>query len=97
VDFAFVAAIGGIAEVDIGARGGAFGDKVAGVLRCMLGDRLVDSVVSVLCVLLLRVALDLEIVLESVLECLFGIVIRGVFDSASKVDAVCALTVGDIM
>jgi len=124
VDFDFVAAIGGLAEVDIGARGGAFGDEMAGVLRevdggalrgafgdemagglgdefggadgGVVGDRLVDSVVSVLRVLFLRVDLDLEIVLESVLEGVFGTVIRGVFESASKVDAVCALAVGDI-
>jgi hypothetical protein len=55
VDFGFVAAIGGLVEVDVGALRGAF------------GDRLVGSVVSVLHVLFLRV--DLEIVgAASVLE-----------------------------
>jgi hypothetical protein len=55
VDFGFVAAIGGLVEVDIGALRGAF------------RDRLVGSVVSVLRVLFLRV--DLEIVgAASVLE-----------------------------
>jgi hypothetical protein len=55
VDFDFVAAIGGLVEVDVGALRGAF------------GDRLVGSVVSVLRVLFLRV--DLEIVgSASVLE-----------------------------
>jgi hypothetical protein len=55
VDFDFVAAIGGLVEVDVGALRGAF------------GDRLVGSVVSVLRVLFLRV--DLEIVgAASVLE-----------------------------
>jgi len=82
VDFDFVAAIGGLVEVDVCALRGAF------------GDRLVGSVVSVLRVLFLRV--DLEIVLESVLEGVFGTVIRGVLGSASKVGAVCALAVGDI-
>jgi hypothetical protein len=48
VDFDFVAAIGGLVEVDVGALRGAF------------GDRLVGSVVSVLRVLFLRV--DSEIV-----------------------------------
>jgi hypothetical protein len=33
VDFDFVAAIGVLSEVDIGAHGGAFGDEMAGVLR----------------------------------------------------------------
>jgi hypothetical protein len=33
VDFDFVAGIGGLAEVDIGARRGAFGDEMAGVPR----------------------------------------------------------------
>ena len=107
VDFDFVAAIGLVTgdvgvlgdevagvlgEVDIGALRGAFGDEMVGVL----GDGLVDSVVSVLRVLFLRVGLDLEIVLESMLEGVFGTVIRGVLESASKVDAVCALAVGDI-
>ena len=55
MDFHFVAAIGGLVEVDVGALRGAF------------GDRLVGSVVSVLRVLFLRV--DLEIVgSASVLE-----------------------------
>jgi hypothetical protein len=55
VDFDFVAAIGGLVEVDVGALRGAF------------GDRLVGSVVSVLRVLFLRV--DMEIVgAASVLE-----------------------------
>ena len=90
VDFGVVAAIGGLLEVVLGA----FGDEMASVPGGMVGDRLVDSVVSVLRVLFLRV--DLEIVLESVLEGVFGTVIRGVFESASKVDAVCALAVGDM-
>jgi len=81
VDFDFVAAIG-LVEVEVGALRGAF------------GDRLVGSVVSVLRDLFLRV--DLEIVHESVLEGVFGTVIRGVLGSASKVDAVCALAVGDM-
>lgn len=34
--------------------------------------------------------------LESVLKDVFGTVIRGLFESASKVDALCALAVGDI-
>jgi hypothetical protein len=38
----------------------------------------------------------LEIVLDSVLEGLFGTVITGVLGSASKVDAVCALPLGDM-
>jgi len=76
VDFDFVAAIG-LVTGDVGVLGGAF------------GDRLVDSVVSVLRVLFLRVDLDLEIVLESMFE--------GVLGSPSEVDAVCALaTLGDM-
>jgi len=110
VDFDFVAAIGGLLEVVVGAFGdemagvlgevdsgalrGAFGDEMAGGLgdECggadggVVGDRLVDSVVSVLRVLFLRV--DLEIVRESVTG--------GVLGSPSKVDAVCALAVGDM-
>jgi len=55
VDFDFVAAIGGLVDVDVCALRGAF------------GDRLVGSVVSVLRVLFLRV--DMEIVgAASVLE-----------------------------
>jgi len=102
VDFDFVAAIGGLGEVDIGALRAAFGDEMAGVLggmfrgvdRGVVGDRLVDSLVSVFRVLFLR--LDLEIVLESVLEGVCGTVIRGVLGSASKVDAVCAHAVLDM-
>jgi len=72
----------GLVEVEVGALRGAF------------GDRLVGSVVSVLRDLFLRVGL--EIVLESLLEGMFGTVISGVLGSASKVDAVCALAVGDM-
>ena len=82
MDFDFVVANGGLGTGDVGVLGGAF------------GDRLVGATVSMLRVLFFRV--DLEIVLESVLEGVFGTVIRGVFESASKVDAVCALAVGDI-
>jgi hypothetical protein len=74
VDFDFVAAIGGLAEVDIGARGGAFGDKMAGVFGAMVGDRRIDSVVTVLLVFFFRE--DLKSVLESVLEGVFGTVMR---------------------
>jgi len=77
VDFDFVAAIG-LVIGDLGVLGGEFGGVV--------GDRLVDSVVSVLRALLLRV--DLEIAPESVTG--------GVLGSPSKVDAVCALAVGDM-
>ena len=52
----------------------------------MVGDRLVDSVVSLLRVHCLRV--DLGIVRESVTG--------GVLGSPSKVDAVCAHAVGDM-
>jgi hypothetical protein len=83
VDFDFVAAIG-LVTGDVGVLGGAFGDEMAGVL----GDRLVVSLVSVLRVLFLRVDLDMEILRESV--------IGGVLGSPSKVDAVCALAVGDM-
>jgi len=114
VDFDFVAVIGGLLEVVVGA----FGDEVAGVLgeidisalqgafrdemACVLGDEfggadgglvgdgLVDSVVSVLRVLFLQVdlALDLEIMLESMFE--------GMLGSPSEV-AVCGLaTLGDM-
>jgi len=93
VDFDFVAAIG-LVTGDVGVLGGAFGLEMAGVLGDefggadggVVGDRLVDSVVSVLRVLFLRV--DLEIVRESVTG--------GVLGSPSKVDAVCALAVGDM-
>jgi len=85
VDFGFVAAIGGLLEVVVGV----FRDEVAGVLGGMVGDRLRDSVVSVLRVLFLHVDLDLEIVLESMFE--------GVLGSPSEDDAVCALaTLGDM-
>jgi hypothetical protein len=103
VDFDFVAAIGLVTR-DVGVLGGAFGDKRAGVLgevdigalqgafgdemARVLGDRLVDSLVSMLRVLFLRVDLDLEIVRESVIGSVLG--------SPSKVDAVCALAVGDM-
>ena len=116
MDFGVVAAIGGLPEVDIGARGRAFGNDMAGVLGEVgsgvlrgafgdefggagggeVGDRLIDSVVSVLRVLFLRVDLDLEIVLEPMFEGVFGTGIRGVLGYASKVGAVCALAVGDI-
>jgi len=82
VDFDFVAAIG-LVTGDVGVLAGAFGDEMAGVLGGMVGDRLVDSVVSVLRVLFLRVDLDFEIVLESMFD--------GVLGSPSEVDAVCAL------
>jgi len=126
-----VAAIGGLAEVYIDARGGAFGDAMAGVLREVgsgalrgafgdemagvhrevgssalrgafrdemagvlgdefgsadrevVGDRLVDSVVSALRVLFLRVDLYFDIVLESMFE--------GMLGCPSEVDPVCAL------
>jgi hypothetical protein len=104
VDFDFVAAIGWLAEVDIAARGGAFGDEMAGGLggefsgadAGVVGDGLVDSVVSVLRVLFLRV--DLEIVgPASVLESVLRTVIGGVLGSPSKVGALCALaTLGDM-
>jgi len=42
------------------------------------------------------VDLTLEIVLQSMLKGVLGTVIRGVLQSASKVDAVCALAVEDI-
>jgi len=72
--------VGVLGEVDIGALRGAFRDEIAGVLRDeyrgadrrVVGDRLIDSVVSVLRVLFLRV--DLEIVLASVLKGVFGTV-----------------------
>jgi hypothetical protein len=76
VDIDFVAAIGGLVEVDVGALrgafGGAFGGRLVdemlgglvtddvGVLGGVFGDRLVGVVVSVLRVLFLRV--DFEIV-----------------------------------
>jgi hypothetical protein len=117
VDFDFVAAFGGLAEVDIGACGGAFGDDMAGVVgevdsgalqgafgnemadglgdefrgpdSDVGGDKLVDSVVSVLRVLFLRVDLDIAIVLELIIEAVLG--------CPSEVDAVCALaTSGDL-
>ena len=40
MDFDCVAAIGGLAEGDIGAHGGAFGDEMAGVLRQVDGGAL---------------------------------------------------------
>ena len=68
----------GLLTGDVGVLGGAFGGVV--------GDRLVDSVVSVLCALFLQV--DWDIARESVTG--------GVLGSPSKVDAVCALAVGDM-
>jgi hypothetical protein len=93
VDFDFMAAIGGLVEVEVGALRGAF------------GDRLVGSVVSVPRDLFPRA--DLKVVasvfkvwlgnmLESVLKGVFGTVIGGVLGSPSRVDAVCALAVGDM-
>ena len=87
MDFDFVAAIGGLVEVEVGALRGAF------------GDGLIGSVVSVLRDIFLPV--DLEIVgtasvLDDCLGTVFGSVIGGVLGSPSKVDAVCALAVGDM-
>jgi hypothetical protein len=99
VDIGFVAAIR-LVTGGVEVLAGAYGDEMAAVLGDVFGGtdggRLVDSVVSVLRVLFLRVDLDFEIVLESMFEGVFGTVIRGVFGSASKVDAVCALAVRDI-
>jgi len=66
VDFGVVAAIG-LVTGGVGVLGGAFGDEMAGVLGDEFGgadggvvrDRLVDSVVSVLRVLFLRVDLGI--------------------------------------
>jgi hypothetical protein len=93
VDIDFMAAIGGLVDVDVDAFIGAF------------RDGLVGSVVSVLSDLFLQV--DLEVaasvfkvwlgsMLESALKGMFGTVIRGVLGSPSKVDAVYALAVGDM-
>ena len=88
MDYDIVAAIG-LVTGDVGVLRGAF--------RGVVADRLVYSVVSMLRVLFLRLDLDLEIVLESMFEGVFGTVTRGVLGSASKVDAVCELaTLGDL-
>jgi len=95
VDFEFMVVIGGLGEVDIVILQGASGDEMAGVLGDefggvdggVVGDRLLDSVVSVLRVLFHSV--DLEIVLE--------LVFNGMLGSPSEVDAVCVLaTLGDM-
>jgi hypothetical protein len=90
VDFDFVASICGLVDVGIGALRGAFGDGVAGVLGEVdsgaLGGTVGDEMAGVLRVLFL--AVDLEIVLEWIFEC--------VLESLSEV-AGCALAVGDIM
>ena len=58
-----------------------FGCTFSGLNGCVVGDGLLDSVVSVLCVLVLWV--DLEIGPDSL--------IGGVLGSASKFSAVCVL------
>ena len=104
MDIDFVAANGGLAEVDIGARGGSFGDEMAGVrgevgssaLRGAFGDEMAGALAGAdqgvvrdrLVGSVVSVLPVLFLRVELDLEIVLESMFEGVLGSPSGVDAV---------